>query len=173
MNTQDIKKRKKKVFSSIKIALVLVMLAGAGGGFMYVKNLKADLATSEANNAKLEQSVESQKAVIEQMKADFEAITKIKAEIEKQNKILKAEFAALDKKFNKINGKGEVRDIGDLATKRPESVEKIINKGSTNAMRCSEIAMGSPLTEKEKNATKKSEINSECPSIANPNYVPY
>ena len=152
---------------------MLVALAGAGGGFMYVKNLKADLATSEANNAKLEQSVESQKAVIKQMKEDFEAMTKIKAEIEKQNKILKAEFAALDKKFNKINGKGEVRDIGDLATKRPESVEKIINKGSTNAMRCSEIAMGSPLTEKEKNATKKSEINSECPSIANPNYVPY
>ena len=152
---------------------MLVVLAGAGGGFMYVKNLKADLATSEANNAKLEQSVESQKAVIKQMKEDFEAITKIKAEIENQNKILKAEFAALDKKFNKINGKGEVRDIGDLATKRTESVEKIINKGSTNAMRCSEIAMGSPLTEKEKNATKKSEINSECPSIANPNYVPY
>ena len=152
---------------------MLVVLAGAGGGFMYVKNLKADLATSEANNAKLEQSVESQKAVIKQMKEDFEAMTKIKAEIEKQNKILKAEFAALDKKFNKINGKGEVRDIGDLATKRPESVEKIINKGSTNAMRCSEIAMGSPLTEKEKNATKKSEITSECPSIANPNYVPY
>tara|TARA_B100001057_G_scaffold453970_1_gene499318 strand:+ start:27110 stop:27595 length:486 start_codon:yes stop_codon:yes gene_type:complete len=161
------------VFSSIKIALMLVVLAGAGGGFMYVKGLKADLATSEANNLKLEQSVESQKAVIQQMKADFEAITKIKAEIENQNKILKAEFAALDKKFNKINGKGEVRDIGDLATKRPESVENIINKGSTNAKRCVEIAMGSPLTEKEKNATKKSEINSECPSIANPNYVPY
>ena len=161
------------MFSSIKIALVLVMLAGAGGGFMYVKNLKADLATSEANNVKLEESVKSQKAVIQQMKEDFEAITRIKAEMEKQNKILLAEFKALDKKFNKINGKGEVRDIGDLATKRPESVEKIINKGSTNANRCSEIAMGSPLTEKEKNATKKSEINSECPSIANPNYVPY
>ncbi len=150
-----------------------MMLAGAGGGFMYVKNLKADLATSEANNLKLEQSIDSQKAVIEQMKADFEAITKIKAEIEKQNSILKAEFQALDKKFNKINGKGEVRDMGDLATKRPSSVEKIINKGSNNAMRCSEIAMGSPLTEKEKNATKKSEINSECPSLANPNYVPH
>ena len=150
-----------------------MMLAGAGGGFMYVKNLKADLATSEANNLKLEQSIDSQKAVIEQMKADFEAITKIKAEIEKQNSILKAEFQALDKKFNKINGKGEVRDMGDLATKRPSSVEKIINKGSNNAMRCQEIAMGSPLTEKEKNATKKSEINSECPSLANPNYVPH
>ena len=31
-------------------------------------------------------------------------------------------------------------------------------------MRCVEIASGS-VTEKEKNATKKSEINSECPSI--------
>ena len=161
------------MFSSIKIAMVLILLAGAGGGFMYVKNLQKNLAISEANNAKLEQSVESQKAVITQIKADFEAMTKIKAEIEKQNLILKAEFKALDQKFNKINGKGEVRDIGDLATKRPSSVEKIINKGSNNAMRCQEIAMGSPLTEKEKNATKKSEINSECPSIANPKYIPY
>ena len=161
------------MFGSIKIAMVLIMLAGAGGGFVYVKNLKADLATSEANNLKLEQSVESQKAVITQMKADFEMQNIIKATLEKQNAELKKEFAALDKKFNKINGKGEVRDIGDLAIKRPESVEPIINKGSANAMRCSEIAMGSPLTEKEKNATKKSEINSECPSIANPNYVPY
>jgi hypothetical protein len=161
------------MFSSLKIGLLIVVLAGAGGGFMYVKNLKADLATSEANNLKLEQSVESQKAVITQMKADFEMQNIIKANLEKQNEDLKKEFAALDKKFNKINGKGEVRDIGDLGIKRPESVERIINKGSANAMRCSEIAMGSPLTEKEKNATKKSEINSECPSIANPNYVPY
>jgi hypothetical protein len=161
------------MFSSLKIGLLIVVLAGAGGGFMYVKNLKADLATSEANNLKLEQSVESQKAVITQMKADFEMQNIIKANLEKQNDELKKEFAALDKKFNKINGKGEVRDIGDLGIKRPESVERIINKGSANAMRCSEIAMGSPLTEKEKNATKKSEINSECPSIAYPNYVPY
>ena len=60
-----------------------------------------------------------------------------------------------------------------LRLKKPGLTFEIINKGSTNANRCSEIAMGSPLTEKEKNATKKSENNSECPSIANPNYVPY
>ena len=35
------------------------------------------------------------------------------------------------------------------------------------------LQCGSPLTEKEINATKKSEINTECPSIANPNYIPY
>ena len=161
------------MFGSIKIAMVVIMLAGAGGGFVYVKNIKADLATSEANNAKLLDSVSEQQSVIEQQKKDFTAILSANKELEDKNRVLQTEFAALDKRFNKINGKGEVRDIGDLATKRPESVEKIINKGSTNAMRCVEIAMGAPLTEKEKNATKKSQINSECPSLANPNYVPY
>ena len=64
------------------------------------------------------------------------------------------------------------RDIGDLAVNRPSSVERVINRASDNALRCVEIAMGAPLTEKEINAIKPSEINSECPSIANPNYVP-
>ena len=49
------------------------MMAGAGGGVMYVKTLKSDLATSEANNLKLEQSVASQKEGFAQAKADFES----------------------------------------------------------------------------------------------------
>lgn len=161
------------MFGSIKIAMVLIMLAGAGGGFVYVKNIKADLATSEANNLKLEQSVASQKAVIEQQANDFKKILEANKELEQTNKTLAAEFAALDKRFNKINGKGEVRDLGDLAVKRSSSVERVINNATKKAMRCVEIAMGAELTEKEINATLKSEINSECPSIANPNYVPY
>ncbi len=161
------------MFSAIRIGLILVVIAGAGGGFMYVKNLQKNLAISEANNAKLEQSVESQKAVITQMKADFEAQAKINKKLTELNETLKKEYAALDQRFNKINGQGEVRDIGKLAEERTKAVERIINKGTVNAQRCVEIAMGSPLTEKEINATKKSEINSECPSIANPNYVPY
>tara|TARA_B100000085_G_scaffold274769_1_gene291847 strand:+ start:675 stop:1160 length:486 start_codon:yes stop_codon:yes gene_type:complete len=161
------------MFSAIRIGLILVVIAGAGGGFMYVKNLQKNLAISEANNAKLEQSVESQKAVITQMKADFEAQAKINKKLTELNETLKKEYASLDQRFNKINGQGEVRDIGKLAEERTKAVERIINKGTVNAQRCVEIAMGSPLTEKEINATKKSQINSECPSIANPNYVPY
>ena len=78
-----------------------------------------------------------------------------------QNKILKAEYAALDQKFNKINGKGEIRDMGKLATEKAKLIEKIINKGSANAKRCVEIASGSPLTEEELNGTP----NRECPSF--------
>ena len=82
--------------------------------------------------------------------------------------VLKKDFEDLDKRFNK--GK---RDIGKVAIEKSKVIERIINKGGDNAARCLEIASGSPLTEKEIKATKKSEINPECPSIANPNYVQY
>jgi len=153
--------------------MILVTLATMGGGLMYVKTLKSDLAISEANNAKLVESVADQKAVIEQQQKDFTAILAANKALEESNRVLQAEFKNLDERFNKINGKGEVRDIGKLAIDRDKAVERIINSASKKAMRCVEIAMGAELTEAERNATKKSEINSECPSLANPNYVPY
>lgn len=153
--------------------MIVVTLLTAGGGFLHYKTVKADLETAKANNLILEQSVEGQKAVIEQQKRDFSSILAANETLKEQNQILQREFAALDERFNKINGQGEVRDIGKLAIERSRSVERVINSASNKAMRCVEIAMGAPLTEKEINATKRSEINSECPSIANPNYIPY
>ena len=153
--------------------MIVVALATAGGGFLHYKTIKADLETAKANNLLLEASVEGQKAVIAQQENDFRSILAANATLQEQNKVLAAEFSALDDRFNKINAQGEVRDIGKLAVERSRSIERVINGATKKAMRCVEIAMGSPLTEKEENATKKSEINSECPSIANPNYVPY
>ena len=84
------------MFSSFKIAIVLLIMAGAGGGFLYVKNLKADLAVSEANNAKLEQSIDSQKAVIEQMQKDFKAVQEANANLNKLVNTLNDELKILD-----------------------------------------------------------------------------
>ena len=153
--------------------MIIIMLGGIGGGAAYIYKLKADNAVLTANNAKLEDGIAEQKAVIEQQANDFKAILEANQELTDANNVLRKEFAALDERFNKINGKGEVRDIGKLAIDKDRAVERIINNASTKAMRCVEIAMGAELTEKERNATKKSEINSECPSLANPNYVPY
>ena len=161
------------MFSSIRIVMIIIMLGGIGGGAAYIYKLKADNAVLTANNAKLEDGIAEQKAVIEQQANDFKAILEANQELTDANNVLRKEFAALDERFNKINGKGEVRDIGKLAIDKDRAVERIINNASAKAMRCVEIAMGAELTEKERNATKKSEINSECPSLANPNYVPY
>ena len=58
------------MFSAIRIGLILVVIAGAGGGFMYVKNLQKNPHMKPAN-AKLEQSVESPKAVITPNESPF------------------------------------------------------------------------------------------------------
>ena len=101
-------------------------------------------------------------------KKDFQAILTANNEMNELVNNLKKDLEDLDKRFNKKN-----RDFGKLAIEKTKAIERIMNKGGDNAARCIEIASGSPLTEKEINATKKSEINPECPSIANPNYVPY
>ena len=145
----------------------LIATALAGGGF-YVFKLQKDNAILKANAIKMESAINDQKALIENQKKDFAEIVAANNELNQLMTKLNKDLDELDKRFNKNN-----RDIGKLAVEKSKVIEKIINKGGENAARCIEIASGSPLTEKEKNATKKSEINSECPSIANPNYVPY
>jgi len=45
-----------------------------------------------------------------------------------------------------------------------------MNVATRNAMRCLEIASGAPRTQAELAAKNSSEINKECPALANPNY---
>ena len=101
-------------------------------------------------------------------KKDFEEILEANKKMNELVSNLKKDLDELDKRFSK-----KQRDLGKLAIDRTDAVQRVINKASESAKRCVEIASGSPLTESEIKATKKSEANSECPSIANPNYVPY
>ena len=147
------------------VGLLITGIAGAG---MYVMKLRSDNAILKANQMKLEEAVSSQKELIANQKKDFQEILDANNKMNELVSVLKKDLDDLDKRFNKKN-----RDVGKLAIAKTESIERITNGASALAMRCVEIASGSPLTEDEKNATKKSQINSECPSIANPNYVPY
>ena len=160
------------MFSTFKLVMVGILVSSLAGAGLYVMKLRSDNAILKANQIKLEEAVSSQQQVIEQQKADFETIMAANKKLQDTRDILQQELKNLDDKFNKTNASGKKRDIGDLAVNRPESVERVINRASDNALRCVEVAMGAELTEKEINATKPSEINSECPSLVNPNYVP-
>ena len=161
------------MFGTMKMVMVGLMLASLAGGVAYVYKLKADNAVLKENAIKLEMAVTSQQEVIAQQKKDFDNILQANKELNALKLTLQNELKALDDKFNKTNASGKKRDIGNLAMAKSKVIQKIINRASQNAQRCVEIAMGSPLTEKEKNATKQSQINSECPSIANPSYISY
>ena len=149
----------------IFIGIIITSLLGAGA---YVLKLQKDNVILKENAVKLESAISEQKTLIENQKKDFEEILDANNKMNKLVNALKKDLDDLDKRFNKKN-----RDVGKLAIQKTKSIERITNGASALATRCIEIASGSPLTEEEKNATKKSQINSECPSIANPNYVPY
>jgi len=147
------------------IGIFISALIGAGG---YIFKLQRDNVILKENAVKLESAISEQKTLIENQKKDFEEILSANKKMNELVSNLKKDLDDLDKRFNKKD-----RDIGKLAIERTGAIERVINKGADNAARCIEIASGSPLTEEEKNATKKSEINPECPSIANPKYIPY
>ena len=106
---------------------------------------------------------------MKQMTEDIAAIQQINRDLSDIVGKHKAEVDALSKKFSQ-DAKGQPRDFGQFAKEKPELVERLVNRGTKNAMRCLEIASGAPRTEAEINAKTASEINKECPAIANPNY---
>ena len=130
------------------------MMAGAGGGYLYVKKLQKDNLTLKINQSKLETAIEDNNAVIEQQTVDLKKIRSTLEVIDEKNRKLQEDKDKLSDRLGK-------HDIGNLAEKKPGLVEKIINKASDSAVRCMEIASGSPLTEEELNGSP----NRECPSF--------
>jgi hypothetical protein len=128
------------IFGGVKMVMVGVLVAAIAGAGIYVMKLQRDNAILKENQIKLEASVESQKKVIAQQAEDF---GKILAANQKMNNLvnaLKKDINDLDKRFNKGG-----RDFGKVAKEKPKVIERIINKGSDNALRCLEIAMGAEV----------------------------
>ena len=149
--------------SFIKPLIYLVIVIVIAGGLWYAINLKADLAVSEMNNQKLQDGIKEQAALITQMQQDITQIQETNKQLAEQNEKQKQDVATLSSKFSK-------RDFGALAAEKPAVVEKLVNRGTVNAMRCLELASGAPLNEKEKNAKTPTEANRECPALIDKNY---
>ena len=105
----------------IRIAIIFILLASAGGGYWYVQKLQKDNAILKANQIKLETAVADNNAVIEQQTKDLKKIRTTLKEVEETNAKLQADRDALNNRLGK-------HDIGNLAESKPGLVEKIINK---------------------------------------------
>ena len=139
------------------------MGAGGFGAYTWVQRLQAENQILQVNQDKLQGALDDQALVVQMQEQDAKAIQKINAS-------LRAEVDAAEKDAKNLAKKLGRHELDILAANKPGLVVKIINRASKNEMRCYEIASGSPLTEEELAATKKSQINGECPGSANPNY---
>jgi len=156
--------------AAIKVVATLAIVIIVAGGLWYVTGLRADLAVSEMNNKTLKDGIEQQQRLIEQMQRDVSQIQEINSSLAQEADRQRAEVRDLVDRFN-VNARGESRDFGAIAAARPGVVERLVNRGTANAMRCLAIASGAPHTEAELAAKTSSEVNRECPSLANPNFI--
>ena len=155
------------ILGKIKTLLIVTAVLGAVGfgAWKYYTYTQEQIRVYATNAANAEQAQQATQAALDSVRENLE-------QVQKQFNEVTEDFSNAQKRVDTIEEKLSEHDLGQLAQARPGLVEKIINDASNEVGRCMEILSGSPLTEKEINATKPSKINSECPGIANPNYVP-
>jgi predicted negative regulator of RcsB-dependent stress response len=155
------------IFRKIKVYLILAAVLGAAGfaAWKYYEYTQNQIKIYAENAARAETVAQANQAALEQTQADLIAVREQFNEVSRK-------FAAAESRVEALEEKLSEHELDFLAASKPGLVENIIDKASNNVLRCLEIASGSPLTEDEINATKRSEINSECPDLANPNYRP-
>ena len=165
--------KKQAGFATIYIVLGAIMLAMAGGFYLYYKDSQATIAQLTGDLAAAVIQVAEDKLIIEQNEEDAALNKIINATLNSElasSRVNVEDLRGVLKKKNKITGK--TRDLGKLAIHRPKTMAKIFTKGTNNAMRCIELASGAEHTADELAAERRSQINGLCTALANPSYLP-
>ena len=133
-----------------------MLLAGAGGAYTYVTNLQKTSEIHRLNAERLEVAVAQNEEALRVQKENYEALQKNLEEVNEEFQAARAQNGVLTTKLAE-------HDLNALATERPDSITRLVNKGTKNAGRCFEILSGAPLNDKEKEAKSAKSFNNECP----------
>lgn len=140
-----------------------------GIGYWYYTDSQKKMAALQQEIGVQKVAIQEQTAAIEKHMEDVKAAQEAAEKLNKKFEAARKQVDSLEDKFNKTSKLLGKRDIGVLAINKPRAIKRILTNGTKQHLRCFEIVSGSPLTEKEINAEKKSQQNSHCPDIANPN----
>lgn len=116
------------MLGSIKIAIVLVILATGGVGYMYVQKLQSDLETARANVAKMEVAVATAEASIKTLQEDAAKMMALNNQL--QTDLQKAEAYGDD-----LRGKLNRHNLTALALKEPGQLEGKMNGATAKLWR--------------------------------------
>ena len=155
------------LLGKIKMLLILTVVIGAVGfgAWKYYQYTQEQIRIYAVNAATAELAQQQAEAAVESLKRDM-------VEIQAQFTKVTSQFEVAQGRVDALENKLSEHEIGNLAQKKPKLIEKIIDKGTKDVLRCYEILTGSPLTEDEIAVTKKSKANTTCSDVANPNYRP-
>ena len=104
------------MFTSLKIAFVLVILGIAGGGYMYVQKLQSDLETARANVARMEVAVQTSEA-------SLKLVTEETARLGELNGQLTSDLQKAEQYGDELRATLQRHNLTHLATKKPGLIE--------------------------------------------------
>jgi len=104
------------MFASIKIALLFVVLAGAGGGVFYVKKLQSDLDIAQANVARMEVAVQTSEASLKLVQEETVRLGEL-------NQQLGADLRRAEQYGDELRNTLNKHNLTHLANKKPGLIE--------------------------------------------------
>lgn len=104
------------MFASIKIAMVLTVLATAGLGVVYVKKLQNDLTTAQANVAKMEVAVQISEASVATLQANAVRNAELNAKLQR-------DLQTAEKYGDELRATLQQHNLTALAQRRPGLIE--------------------------------------------------
>ena len=100
------------MFSSLRIAVLLIVITGAAGGFMYVKGLQQDLEAARANVAKMEVALETSEQSLKLERAES-------ARLGELNNKLSTDLQQAEKYGDELRATLQRHNLTHLATTKP------------------------------------------------------
>ena len=104
------------MFSGLKIALVFIVLAAAGGGLFYVKQLQSNLEIARLNNAKLESAIETSEQSLAILKEDNARLNSLTDQ-------LNADLSKSEQYGDELRATLNKHNLTHLANKKPGLIQ--------------------------------------------------
>ena len=113
------------MFSAIKIAMVMTVIATAGIGYLYVQRLQSNLEIARANVAKMEVAVQISEDSIATLQADVVRNAELSATLQR-------ELQTAEKYGDELRATLQKHNLTALAQKRPGLIENRMQNATDN-----------------------------------------
>ena len=151
----------------LKIALGAIAISMAFSAWFYVKSLQSEVEAAKEVRARLEDTIKAQDTAMTAMREDAVRQAAIQRALSESLNSIQQSTADLNRRFNQ-DSSGRERNFATYSTQQPTAVEQRANRGTKDALRCNEIATGSPLTADERAGKITNNI---CPHLLQPQVV--
>ena len=113
------------MFSAIKIAMVMTVIATAGMGYLYVQKLQSDLQTARENVAKMEVAVQISEDSIATLQADVIRNAELSATLQR-------ELQTAERYGDELRATLQKHNLTALAQKKPGLIENRMQNATDN-----------------------------------------